>query len=142
NGTNGTNGTSCTVTDNGDGTKTISCEDGTEVTVANGQAGKNGGNVQVTNFHGREYLFSSGLYANGAKQLVKATITGASANASGAVSVDFNVQDSNADPVKNVTAIRANIAKLVPHASAGSFNKWVPYIYRNAVAGTGEWNSA
>jgi hypothetical protein len=32
-------GQSCTVRDNGDGTKTISCADGTSVTVSNGQAG-------------------------------------------------------------------------------------------------------
>jgi hypothetical protein len=34
----GKDGTNCTVTDNGDGTKTIACEDGTSVTVSNGQA--------------------------------------------------------------------------------------------------------
>jgi len=38
-GTNGTNGTSCTVTDNGDGTVTISCDDGTNVTVTDGTDG-------------------------------------------------------------------------------------------------------
>lgn len=32
----GVDGQSCTVTDNGDGTKTIACEDGTEVTVSDG----------------------------------------------------------------------------------------------------------
>jgi mono/diheme cytochrome c family protein len=35
----GDKGGSCTVTDNGDGTKTISCEDGTEVTISDGTAG-------------------------------------------------------------------------------------------------------
>ncbi len=39
NGTDGTNGTSCTVTDNGDGTKTIACDDGTTVTVNDGVDG-------------------------------------------------------------------------------------------------------
>jgi hypothetical protein len=35
----GTNGTSCSVTDNGDGTKTIACADGTKVTVSDGPQG-------------------------------------------------------------------------------------------------------
>ncbi len=38
-GTDGTDGTSCTVTDNGDGTKTITCDDGTSVTVTDGADG-------------------------------------------------------------------------------------------------------
>lgn len=36
NGSNGANGSSCTVTDNGDGSKTISCSDGTTATVSDG----------------------------------------------------------------------------------------------------------
>jgi len=46
NGVNGANGTSCTVSDNGDGTKTISCEDGTSVTVSDGAAGTDGNDGQ------------------------------------------------------------------------------------------------
>ncbi|HSN93076.1 MAG TPA: cytochrome c3 family protein [Anaeromyxobacteraceae bacterium] len=38
----GANGTSCTVTDNGNGTSTISCQDGTTATVSNGTDGLNG----------------------------------------------------------------------------------------------------
>jgi OmcA/MtrC family decaheme c-type cytochrome len=38
-GADGADGTSCTVTDNGDGTKTIECEDGTSVTVEDGTDG-------------------------------------------------------------------------------------------------------
>ncbi len=41
-GADGEDGTSCTVTDNGDGTVTISCEDGTEVTISDGQDGTDG----------------------------------------------------------------------------------------------------
>ncbi len=46
NGEDGANGTSCTVTDNGDGTKTIMCEDGTSVTVSDGTDGANGADGQ------------------------------------------------------------------------------------------------
>ena len=38
-GPKGEAGTSCTVQDNGDGTKTITCEDGTEAVVSDGEAG-------------------------------------------------------------------------------------------------------
>jgi len=38
----GTDGSSCSVTDNGDGTKTISCDDGTEVIVSDGTQGEPG----------------------------------------------------------------------------------------------------
>ena len=40
-GTNGTNGTSCTVADQPDGTRLISCSDGTQAIVTNGTAGRN-----------------------------------------------------------------------------------------------------
>ncbi len=39
NGTNGTDGGSCTIVDNGNGTKTITCDDGTMVVVNDGTAG-------------------------------------------------------------------------------------------------------
>lgn len=42
----GKDGLPCTVKDNGDGTATISCPDGTTVTVSNGTAGQNGQNGQ------------------------------------------------------------------------------------------------
>jgi hypothetical protein len=38
----GTPGTSCTVKDNGDGSRTISCEDGTTATVSDGKDGQDG----------------------------------------------------------------------------------------------------
>jgi OmcA/MtrC family decaheme c-type cytochrome len=44
NGSNGNNGTSCSVTDNHDGTATIHCTDGTSATVSNGANGTNGSN--------------------------------------------------------------------------------------------------
>lgn len=41
-------GGSCTVTDNGDGSKTISCDDGTSVTVNDGQNGNDGQDGRTT----------------------------------------------------------------------------------------------
>jgi hypothetical protein len=41
-GTDGTDGSSCSVVDNGDGTKTISCTDGTSVTLSDGADGADG----------------------------------------------------------------------------------------------------
>jgi len=43
----GANGKSCTVKDNGDSTKTITCEDGTTATVADGKAGAGGQSCTV-----------------------------------------------------------------------------------------------
>ncbi|MFO0551546.1 MAG: OmcA/MtrC family decaheme c-type cytochrome [Polyangiaceae bacterium] len=155
-GNNGTDGTSCTVTDNNDGTKTVSCDDGTSVTVTDGgnctvtnngngsytitcadgttvtlfdgSDGTNGGNVEVTAFHGSEYLTAEELAAG--KQRVKATITSATADAAGAVTVNFDVEDLDGNPVTWVSAINANIAKLVPPGATDAANHWVPYIYR------------
>ncbi len=42
-GEDGEDGTSCSVTDNQDGTATIACTDGTSYTVSNGQDGQDGG---------------------------------------------------------------------------------------------------
>lgn len=41
-GSDGDNGASCTVTDNGDGTKTVACADGTNATISNGTPGASG----------------------------------------------------------------------------------------------------
>ncbi len=43
----GSDGTSCTVTDNGDGTATIECEDGTTVTVTDGSDGEDGASCTI-----------------------------------------------------------------------------------------------
>ena len=44
----GTDGTSCTAVDNGDGTKTISCSDGTSVMISDGADGSVGPSIQLT----------------------------------------------------------------------------------------------
>ncbi|MHB8060519.1 MAG: hypothetical protein ACYDHO_06775, partial [Gaiellaceae bacterium] len=43
----GADGSSCTVVDNGDGTKTIACSDGTSVTVSDGAGGVSGSSCTV-----------------------------------------------------------------------------------------------
>jgi len=48
NGTNGKDGQPCTVADNGDGTKTVSCPGSDPVTIANGADGKEGTSCSVT----------------------------------------------------------------------------------------------
>ena len=137
NGANGMDGTSCTVVDNGDGTRTITCDDGSTVTVRNGT---DGGDLRIPNFHGEDHLLSSGEYADGAKTFVDATITSATADAAGLVTVDFSVADRDGDPVTTLTAVNANIAKLTPAAGGDASNAWVNYIYRTqTVTGTGSW---
>ncbi|MBI5485729.1 MAG: OmcA/MtrC family decaheme c-type cytochrome [Deltaproteobacteria bacterium] len=128
-GTSGTDGTSCAVTDNGDGTHTIACEDGTSVTVADGDPGATGGNVRVTDFHGAAHLAEAAWETNG-KYIATATITAATADAAGLVTVDFTVENPDGAPVTTIAAIKANIAKLEPASGGESFSKWVPYIYR------------
>jgi OmcA/MtrC family decaheme c-type cytochrome len=130
----GTPGTSCTVVDNGNGTKTITCEDGTHVTVEDGDPAT-GGNVQITDLHGVDYLQSSGAYANG-KYMVDVRITSATADTTGVVTVDFEVKRIGANtPVVDVASVSANIAKLVPiplspPQTGDQSSKWVPYLYR------------
>lgn len=140
--TSGTDGSSCTVVDNGDGTKTISCDDGTVVTVNDGEQGNPGGNVLITDLHGSDFLQSSGEYAQG-KYIASATITSATADAAGAVIVNFNVKTQAGAAVTNIAAVTANVAKLVPIAfvppvTGTQSDQWVPYIYRTeTVAGAG-----
>jgi len=67
----------------GSGTSTISCDDGTSITVVNGSSAPPGANVRVTDFHGEEHVLSSGEYAGGAKTLVTAVVTAATADAAG-----------------------------------------------------------
>ncbi len=136
----GTDGTSCTVVDNGDGTKTITCEDGTVVTVSDGETVVGG--VRITDFHGEDYVNSSGEFADG-KYMADATITGATADVAGQVSVDFTVARANGTPVLDLPSVSADIAKLVPipfepPVTGDQSSKWVPYIYRTeTVHGSG-----
>ena len=140
--TNGDPGRSCTVRNGTEaGTRIITCDDGTSVTVSDGASADN---FRVTQFHGEDALLSSGEYAGGAKTLVHAVITAATADAAGVVTVDFRVEtrDTPPVPVTNVASISATIAKLVPPAATEASNRWVPYIWRTeTVSGSasGDW---
>jgi len=106
-----------------------------------GPTGETGGNVQITRLHGTDVLLSTGEYAEG-KFLAKASITSATADTNGTVTVDFTVKDGIDRPVTGLSGVSANIAKLVPASGGASFNKWVPYIYRTqTVSGSanGDW---
>jgi OmcA/MtrC family decaheme c-type cytochrome len=72
--------------------------------------------------------------------MAKATITGATIDAAGKVTVQFKVEDDTNKPLAGVKGVRFSVAKLVPKATGESFNTWVPYIYRaKTVQGTGDW---
>ena len=108
---------------------------------APGLPGDPGGNVQVTNFHGTEYLLSTGEFVqpNPGKVFVTATVTGATANATGVATVNFTVEDDGGNPVVGVTGVDFSIAQLVPPTGTESANKWVSYIYRTETPGVGNW---
>jgi len=134
----GTNGTSCTVVDNGNGTKTITCEDGTTVTVSDGDPGPPGGNVEITDLHGEDFLNSTGEFLTAGKFFADATITAATADAAGQVVVDFSVERASGDPVIDIPSVSANIVKLIPPPTGQASSQWVPYIYRTeTVSGSG-----
>ena len=135
-GTDGTNGSSCTVTDNSDGTHTITCTDGTSVTVSNGADGVD---VALTNFHGTDFMQSSGEFATG-KFMVNAAITSAAADAAGVLTVNFRVTDLAGKPVTASPSVSANVAKLAPAPAGEASNRWVPYITRTETVSTvGDW---
>jgi len=119
----GKDGTSCTVHDNGDGSSTITCPDGSSTTVVSGAG------VRVTDTHGRDRLVSDALA--GGKVLATAAITSATAAVDGTVAVDFTVTSAGS-PVRGLPAasFSANVAKLVPPAAGETFTRWVPYLWR------------
>ncbi len=147
NGTNGTNGTSCTVSSNPDaGTKTISCTDGTSVTVTdgrNGTAGQPGtaaDGVQITRFHGIDAIAAEAA-AVSQKSYAKLTITSATADAAGAVTVNFDLKDAKNAPIATLAAVQANVARLMPAAGADRSSYWVSYIntIQTVTDGGGLW---
>jgi hypothetical protein len=76
-GTDGADGSSCTVTENADGTATITCEDGTSVTVTDGSDGSDGSNG-----------------SDGSSSLIATTNEPAGANcANGGQRVDYGIDD-------------------------------------------------
>lgn len=136
NGKDGTSGTSCHLATNPDGSYTIACGDGTSVTVPNDTAATG---AAITSFHGTDFLRSTGEFAAG-KYMAKATITGATADGAGVVTVDFKVADLAGHPVTSVPGVSANVAKLVPPAAGESSSRWVPYVTRiETVTTVGDW---
>jgi Outer membrane cytochrome MtrC/MtrF-like, domains II/IV/OmcA-like N-terminal domain/Collagen triple helix repeat (20 copies) len=100
-----------------------------------GPPGKNGLGVQIENFHGMAALQAADMAAG--KYMVTATITSASADSTGKVTVNFTVEDDQGNPIVGVTGPSFSIAKLVPKTGGESFNNWVPYIYQTeTVSGT------
>lgn len=107
-----------------------------------GPAGEDGLGVEVTIFHGTDFMLSSGEFADAGKFFAVATITSASADANGVVTVDFTVEDGDGAPVVGITGGNFTIVKLQPAAGNESYNKWVPYIYQTqTVSGSaeGDW---
>jgi hypothetical protein len=146
---NGTAGMSCTVTPGpATGQATISCDDGTSYVVANGATGASGGNVRVTDFHGRANLLSTGEYANGVKYFANATIDSATADAAGVVTVNFTVRNrpvapaTVGTPITNIPSVGGAIAKLVPAGATDGSNRWVSYIYTKETVGAGTFPMA
>ncbi len=135
-GKDGAGGSSCSVAAGSDGAYTITCGDGTSVTVPAG-----GGTVAaplITSFHGTDHLQSTGEFAEG-KSFVKATITSASADEAGVVTVGFTVADLSGKPVTTLASVSADVAKLVPPATGERATRWVPYLTRIETATAGDW---
>lgn len=103
--------------------------------------GSTGRSFAITNFHGSTMLAKKRLTEDG-KYEVKATITSATADPAGKVTVNFKVEDAKNNPVAGIKGVSFNIARLVPKEGGESFNKWVPYTYRSQVvtgSAKGNW---
>lgn len=137
-----------------DGGRLLTCSDGTTIPIINGQPGTNGTNgttdlrdaFRVGNFHGTTVLEAEEFAATG-RFLADMTITAASADPSGVVTVDFRVTNprSNNAPLATLTRVQANIAKLLPASGGEAFNRWVPYLWRIqtvAAVDGGDWPAA
>jgi hypothetical protein len=98
----------------------------------------------IPNFHGAEYLARNSEFFASGRFLVDATITDATADARGNVTIEFRVEDREGESIAGLTDIAFNIAKLMPASNGQAFNRWVPYIYRlQTVSGSteGDWPS-
>jgi len=124
NGTNGTNGT-----DGADGSN-----------GSNGTNGTNGLGVRIPDFHGTDYMQSTGEYADGAKFLADLQVTGATAAEDGTVTVTFTVADSDGNPYTGLTSASANIAALHPGTTEVASSYWESYSWQEAdVTTDGDW---
>ncbi len=109
----------------------------TGATGGSGTTGTPGasGTVGVSTKHGESALAAEEM-ASAGKYMVTINITGASADAAGAATVNFTVMNGST-PVSTITSVSGGIFKLMPPANGYSYNKWVPYLWRaETVSGT------
>lgn len=155
-GPQGSTGFSCSVVDNLDGTKTISCEDGTQVIVSNGTTGDPGlsctvvdnldGTKTISCEDGTVAIVNDG--ANGASSFhilaevpKKLGVTITSVSIASPPVVNFRIQDVPAGRgavgllAGTTGQLRFNIAKLVPGLN-GDPDTWQNYINVKATACT------
>jgi predicted CXXCH cytochrome family protein len=131
--TTGPGNNACSIKTLDGGTKLLTCSDGTSTPLPGVEVASN---VGVKNFHGMDYLMSTGDYANGAKILVNATITRVTATLAGVVTVSFSLKDGAGNPYGQLNAISAAIAKLLPATDGRATTEWVSYINRSRTTGT------
>ncbi len=115
----GADGKSCSVTDNGNGSATVSCPDGTSATVNNGTNGQDG-------------TFNLLTAADRADLDPATVITAVSIGIDGRPVVGFKVNDRHGNGVKGLvaqaTTVRLGILKLAAPGVNGSANEtWVSY---------------
>ena len=93
------------------------------------------GAAKISDKHGETALAAEELAAAN-KYLVDVTVTGATADAAGVVTVNFTVEKDGV-AVTTVPSVGAGIFKLSPKSGAFSYNRWVPYLWRTeTVVGT------
>lgn len=97
--------------------------------------------VAITDFHGTDRLLKQAFEKYG-KNFVNATITSATVDVAGKVTVDFTVKDGAGKAVIGLKGVSFSLAKHVPAGKGESSSKWVPYIWRSEVvrgSATGNW---
>jgi len=154
-----TNGTSCAVTDNGNGTVTINCTDGTSATVANGANGMNGlpgGNgascALVDNHDGTRTVdcgndagvftipvavvdFSFLTARERAEAAMTAAITSVTVPADGRPLISLRVTERHGFGVKSLSPAavtwRFSLLKLAAGVNKSANTTWVSYLAAN-----------
>jgi len=114
---------------------------GTLLSLLFAVSGIAGDQVKITSFHGTDRLMADAFKKSG-KYFANATITSATADATGKVTLNFTVKDRAGKGIAGLKGISFSIAKLVPAGGGESFNKWVPYIWRSEVvsgSAAGNW---
>jgi hypothetical protein len=100
----------------------------------NGTNGTNAGAVKVTDLHGAAVAAQAELEGTAP---AKVAITGTTADAAGIAKVTFTVKNAAGASITGLGAAGGAsfaIASLAPASGGESYNKWVPYIYRDPSA--------